>query len=189
MSDLLPNWANVTVEDRGAFWLVMGVDPWGVPRSGADADLDTLAARLTAVALREQRARAAVEPVTLPAIEPFADERPPIVAEPVVVERIVYREAATDPLSEARAALAAAVTDVAARRIGASVALYGVLTHLAGIPDEERSADQTLQLLQHQGWSMRGSETETARVAKLREIAAIETLEAAHAYDVMAGWP
>lgn len=63
---ILDGWSEVRAQDFGAFWLVVGVDPYGTPRGGSREDALSLAADLRDIAEREKPAplEQAPEPVS-----------------------------------------------------------------------------------------------------------------------------
>lgn len=92
-------------------------------------------------------------------------------------------------IAQARDAKRQQVLAEAARRTQQSVALYMTVTQLAAIPEERRTPDEQLQLLQHASWAAEREAVEAVRAAKVAEINALATLEQIDAYDVTAGWP
>jgi hypothetical protein len=98
-------------------------------------------------------------------------------------------EQPTRDLAAERARLLQALLAEAARRAHQPVELYQIVTTLAAIPEQSRTPDEQLQLLQHANWAAAREAVEAVRRAKADEIAALTTLAAIDAYDVTAGWP
>ena len=104
---ILVGWTDLSVEDKGAFWVIAGRDPYGRAHSGGRDDAISLADDLRAIAEREEAARAAVQnyllngpqehieripDVPLPPIEPAPEVAP--AADPAP------EPAPVDPLAE-----------------------------------------------------------------------------------------
>jgi hypothetical protein len=113
---------------------------------------------------------------------PIAIEAPPAVAmDPL------------DPLSwvnleDAKAALMVLITKEAARRVGHSVELYEDMVALDA-KGADRTRDEELRLLQHQGWAKERSLVELARLTHNAAIRGLSVLSDARSYDWRIGWP
>ena len=172
---------------------------------GPDVDIAALGAALAAI---EQRL-AALEARPLPAAPPppvdlsdlwdaigalarrlEALEARPAVEVPAaqVITRDPLDPGSWDSLDAAKAALEVLVTREAARRCGHGVELYEQMVRLDALGDA-LSDDEFLLLKQHHGWARERQTVELARLEHNSRIRALDTLEAALAYDWRASWP
>lgn len=88
----------------------------------------------------------------------------------------------------AKAALLVLVTREAARRCGHAVELYEEMV-LLDAKGDDRSRDDDLRLLQHEGWAKERGQVEIARLTHNAAIARLESVESAARYPWQAGWP
>lgn len=71
---ILDGWTDLRVQDFGPFTLIVGVDPYGVPRGGSRADALSLAADLRDIAEREHARPTDTPPAPPVPVQPTAAE-------------------------------------------------------------------------------------------------------------------